>query len=154
MKKTIFVVVFSLFLAGCATTEYYTNPSSEGYYQQGLGGLCQSCNRQFAMSGYQLNNIESITCPYCGMAQNTRMAANRWNYAIQQQQAYNNQQALANFASNMQQIQQQHAEKRQQIILDHMSKTSNQPTTTLQPTIQPGDSPLNPIYIKKVDDNY
>lgn len=216
------------FLAGCATTEYYTNPQSAGYSDQVWGGLCENCNRMFTYSsaqfyGTERNNmrgvdpaewglkkdmtqqdvinilgkpirvendnpisasylgeiwywpgrkviftkhtnnadnfklyccisleqtgiraIDNITCPYCGRVQDIKMAANRWTYAVQQQQVYNNQQAMGQALqgmSNVMQAQREGAHRRTQIILDHMNQNKR----------QPGDSPLNPIYTKKAD---
>ncbi len=106
MKKIIFLLV-CLMLAGCATTEYYTNPNSQDYYQQRLGGLCEKCNRVFTFSGYQLNNQENITCPYCGQEQSLQMASNRYTYGMQQQQR----QEQASFATGLAQTLKQSMDK-------------------------------------------
>ena len=86
MKKISMFLLICTILSGCATTGYYANPNSQRYCQQGLGGLCEKCNRVFAFSRSQLNNQENITCSYCGQEQNLRMASNRYAYAVQQQQ--------------------------------------------------------------------
>jgi len=86
MKKISVFLLTCMILSGCVTTGHYTNPNNQSYYQQGLGGLCEKCNRVFAFSGSQLNNQENITCSYCGREQNLRMASNRYAYAVQQRQ--------------------------------------------------------------------
>lgn len=153
MKSTILFITLGLILAGCATTDYYTN----GYSQTVYGGLCENCNRAFGLTSEIVNTCSTAICPFCGREQDLKMSMNRYNYAVQQQQAYNNQQAMGQLMQgmgNIMQIQRDSAQRKQQIILDHISRTSSQPTTTIQPTMQPGDSRFNPIYIKKVDDNY
>jgi len=47
------------------------------------------------------NAIGNITCPYCGRTQDIRMAANRWTYAVQQQQAQSNIQGGSNIAGQV-----------------------------------------------------
>lgn len=131
-----------LLLAGCATDySYYTNPSGAGYNQSVFGLLCENCNREFCMSAAQWNSDNQyMVCPYCGRTQDKTMARNRWVYAANQQQAYNNQatgQALLGMAAGMQQAQQQAAANQQQIIQNYQNNVNKQGTI------------FNPIYIKE-----
>jgi len=143
MKKITFFILPLLLVMGCGPgISYYTNSSSQGYRQQALGALCEKCNRQFNISGYQLDYIANITCPYCGHAQDTRMASNRWGYAVQQQQAYANQasmQAIGQTLQNINQIQRESAQRKQQIYQDHINKSSQLGTS------------INPINVKIKD---
>src|SRR3989338_5543130 len=93
MKKLlmIFILITTTSLYGCETMDstYYTNPTSPGYHEQALGGTCEVCGRAFVISGYQLDHVENITCPFDGHPQNTKFAYNRYVYASQQQQQAN-----------------------------------------------------------------
>lgn len=139
MKPIFILICLMVLLSGCATTEYFTNPNSAGYNEAGLGGLCQNCNRQFNFSGNQLDNCENITCCYCGFVQNTRMAANRYSYEAQQQQARNTQQAVANFNQSMKEINEKRAADEQRRI-ENFQRSINQP-----------GSWSNPIRVKVVE---
>lgn len=75
-------------------TSYYTNPQSAGYNQQGLGGICEHCGRQFNLSGNQLHNLTEIKCPYCGNLSNTKNAAARWVPVKNQRDQQANQQMM------------------------------------------------------------
>ncbi len=132
MRIIILSILLVVSLSGCATTEYFTNPNSAGYNEAGLGGLCQNCNRQFNFSGYQLDNQENVSCCYCGYVQNLRMAANRYTYEVQQQQAINTQQAIANFNQSMKEINEKRAADEQRRI-ENFQKNINQPGSWSNP---------------------
>lgn len=92
--KFIWLLLASLSIAFCNScsmpTSYYTSPNSPGYHQQGLGGICEKCGRQFLFSGYQLHHITTITCAYCKHPQNVHDASQRWvniKPSYEQQQA-------------------------------------------------------------------
>jgi len=79
MSKSFILLVAFLLLSACAMpVSYYTDPNSAGYTVQGLGGICDYCGKQFNMSGYQLQNVQNIKCPYCGGISNTKKSAARW----------------------------------------------------------------------------
>jgi hypothetical protein len=113
MKWIIVFTIIIFLLTGCATTAYYTNPNSAGYYEQGLGGLCEKCGRQFVFSGYQLDTLENITCLYCGHAQNIQMAANRYTYEAQRQQTASNTRLFMGVTNAIQESNRKAAENRQ-----------------------------------------
>jgi len=79
MKKVL-VVLLCLGLVGCVGAGYYTRPDSEGYYKQVFNASCQNCSRIFTYSTYQYDTIENITCPFCGLTQNLKMARARLVY--------------------------------------------------------------------------
>jgi hypothetical protein len=122
-------------LFGCETTEYYTNPNSQGYYEQAFGGTCEQCGRAFSISAYQINNVENITCPYDGYVQNTKYAYNRYVYALQQQQ----QQETQSFYDRQAEIRKEYQRKLEDI---------NRRYSEMQG--QRRGSVLDPIYIKTV----
>lgn len=161
MKTLVIVILFALCLSGCAASSaYYRNPNSAGYHKPGLGGLCESCGRQFIFSGYQLNNFENITCPYCGYEQNIQMAANRWTYEAQRQQTYANQQTMQTLMQGVgaaMEANREGARRKSQIIRDHMNRQQQTPRRSMLPSWEsfqpkPGDSRYNPLYIKDADD--
>jgi len=137
MKNFLPFICLAVLLSGCATTDYYTNPNSAGYYQQGLGGLCQNCNRQFAISAHQLNNVENTTCPYCGTTQNTKMASNRYTYEAQKAQTVANAQFAGGLAKTLQNSMNTADERRRQTdqqtansIMQGFQPNRNNTTTT------------------------
>lgn len=155
MKTSVVLFCIIILLSGCATEQYYLDPQSDGYNQQVWNCVCESCNRIFTISSQQYDNGIPISCCYCGHTQDPRLARNRGKYAERQQQAYNNQQnaaAVTQCVANISQSQRESAQQKQQIILDHMNRTRSQPSRSLQPMMQPGDSQFNPIYVKKVED--
>lgn len=150
ISKYVLLFLLIIFLSGCATTEYYTNPQSAGYTQQGLGGLCEACNREFLFSGYQLNNQVNITCPYCGRTQNLQMAANRWTYAVQQQNNAAWGQAVLGMASGVQQAQQQQAIV-QQNAANQMAAYGQQMYQNSQQRANQLGTVTNPVNVKIKD---
>jgi len=102
-KQLIVAWILMLFLSGCATFDstYYTNPNSQGYTQQVLGGICEQCGRQFTFSAQQYDQNVQIQCCYCGHTQDIKMAYNRYLYAQQQAQE---QQQQANSQALMQKL--------------------------------------------------
>lgn len=129
MKTILFIVGIAIILSGCATTDYYTNPNSAGYSQQNFGGLCQNCNRQFTISAQQLNTVENITCPYCGVAQNTKMASNRYTYEAQRTQSNANAQFVSGLAQTLKNSMDKADERRRQ--------TDQQMTNSIMQGLQP-----------------
>lgn len=97
------------------SSDYYTNPNSEGYSQAVFGALCEKCERQFNFSMEMWDNNQQIICPFCGHIQDLRMAYNRYEYLQQQQQEQNERAAYQNFIQSYQQHLQESFQKRQQI---------------------------------------
>lgn len=80
-RLCLFLLLAALLLLVTACSmpvSYYTNPNSAGYNQQKLGCICESCGRQFNISGNQLHNLPNVKCPYCGNFSNTKSSAARW----------------------------------------------------------------------------
>jgi hypothetical protein len=134
LKVYVFMFLLIPFM-GCETVDstYYTNPSSAGYKEQGLGGICELCGRDFRQSAYQIEQVGSISCPYDGHTQNALQAFNRYQYAVQQQQTMQSQQTF----QNIQQIQRENTQKKTEIIEAYMSKRNNVRPITVMPVTAP-----------------
>ena len=110
------IVLLCAAISGCATEAYYLDSQSAGYNQQVWNCVCEGCGRVFTISSSQYDSGAPVSCCYCGVAQDPRLARNRGKYAEQQQQTYNNQQAAAYALQSYTAINQQAAANRQQII--------------------------------------
>ena len=96
-------LIFSFFIlialtASCSPnihSTYYT--SGAGYNSQVIGAKCSQCGRQMNLSWNQYNNVENISCPYCGGLTNTKQACSVFKYDSDQQSA----QALGNALVNV-----------------------------------------------------
>lgn len=84
-------------LSGCATSAYYTKPSSKGYNVAHFNATCSGCNRVFSFSQAMFDSGRAC-CPYCGKEQNLAQANKRYTYDTQARQRT----GLINALSNLQ----------------------------------------------------
>lgn len=76
------VAINLTFLASCGNihSPYYTSPTGAGYNQQVIGAKCAHCSRQMNISWNQYNNMNEVSCPYCGRLTNTKQGAATFTY--------------------------------------------------------------------------
>lgn len=100
MKKILILISMLFLVISCAPniqSPYYTSPSGGGYNQQVIGAKCSSCGRQMNISWNQYNNVEAVSCPYCGAHTNTKQACATFKYESDQRNA----QAWSNAIKNV-----------------------------------------------------
>jgi len=95
MKKILCFILLILMMASCSPnirSPYYSSPSGAGYSKAVIGAKCSGCGRQMNISWNQYNNIEAISCPYCGTHTNTKQACSTFKYESDQRttQAWSN----------------------------------------------------------------
>lgn len=67
--------------------EYYTNPQSEGYYEQVWGCICRRCEGMFALSAAEINENRFVSCPNCRAMNNPAQAHRDYRYMRERNQS-------------------------------------------------------------------
>lgn len=78
MKLISILVLLSLSLCGCVTSDkYYTDPGNGGYAKPYYRGTCLNCDRLivFSRSEFDKSKDGLVACPHCNSKQDMEMCS-------------------------------------------------------------------------------